>query len=82
LRPTLRPGGPASPLAKYSKIPIIMLTSVTSKTHLDFSDRVGTALLPVDDFIEKPVKPAEILAKIEALLVKAQNQRSSEGPVS
>ena len=78
----LRAGGPASPLAKYSKIPIIMLTSVTSKTHLDFSDRVGTALLPVDDFIEKPVKPAEILAKIEALLVKAQNQRSSEGSVS
>jgi DNA-binding response OmpR family regulator len=78
----LRAGGPASPFAKYSKIPIIMLTSVTSKTHLDFSNRVGTALLPVDDFIEKPVKPAEILAKIEALLVNAQNQRSSEGPVS
>jgi DNA-binding response OmpR family regulator len=73
----LRAGGPASRLSKYSKIPIIMLTSVTSKTHLDFSDRVGTALLPVDDFIEKPVKPAEILAKIEALLAKAKGQSSS-----
>jgi DNA-binding response OmpR family regulator len=78
----LRAGGPTSPLAKYSKIPIIMLTSVTSKTHLDFSDRVGTALLPVDDFIEKPVKPAEILAKIEALLARAHDQGSSEGDAS
>ena len=50
-----------------------MLTSVTSKTHLNFSDRVGTALLPVDDFIEKPVKPAEILARIEAMLAKTQD---------
>jgi DNA-binding response OmpR family regulator len=74
----LRAGGATSPFAKYSKIPIIMLTSVTSKTHLDFSDRVGTALLPVDDFIEKPVKPAEILAKIEALLARAHDQGSSE----
>lgn len=73
----LRAGGPASPLAKYSKVPIIMLTSVTSKTHLDFSDRVGTALLPVDDFVEKPVKPAEILAKIEALLARVQEQGPS-----
>jgi DNA-binding response OmpR family regulator len=73
----LRAGGPASRFSKYSKVPIIMLTSVTSKTHLDFSDRVGTALLPVDDFIEKPVKPAEILAKIEALLARAQEQSSS-----
>ncbi len=66
----LRAGGPESRFAKYAKVPIIMLTSVTSKTHLNFSDRVGTALLPVDDFIEKPVKPAEILARIDAMLAK------------
>jgi DNA-binding response OmpR family regulator len=75
----LRAGGPGSPLAKYAKVPIIMLTSVTSKTHLNFSDRVGTALLPVDDFVEKPVKAAEILAKIEALLTKQQAPQRSEG---
>lgn len=52
----------------YSDLPILMLSSVTTKTNLDFGDRVGTALLPVDAFIEKPVKPAELLAKIEELL--------------
>lgn len=64
----LRTGGPDSPYANYSKIPIIMLTSVTSKTQVNFGGRVGTALLPVDAFIEKPAKPAEILSTIEAIL--------------
>jgi CheY-like chemotaxis protein len=59
---------PVSRLARYSRVPIIMLTSVTSKTQLDFSQRVGTALLPVDAFIEKPVKPSDMLARIEAIL--------------
>ena len=65
----LRTGGPNSKYAPYSAIPILMLTSVTSKTNVNFSDKVGTALLPVDAFIEKPVKPAELLSKIEELLV-------------
>jgi selenocysteine-specific elongation factor len=65
----LRTGGPNSKYASYSNIPILMLTSVTSKTNVNFSDKVGTALLPVDSFIEKPVKPAELLTRIEELLM-------------
>lgn len=53
---------------QYSDIPILMLSSVTTKTNLDFEHKVGTALLPVDAFIEKPVKPAELLKKIEELI--------------
>lgn len=53
---------------QYSDIPILMLSSVTTKTNLDFEHKVGTALLPVDAFIEKPVKPAELLNKIEELI--------------
>ena len=58
-------------VAAFSKVPILMLTSVTAKTDLDFSERVGTSLLPVDAFVEKPVKPADLLAKIEELLERA-----------
>ena len=47
-----------------------MLTSVTTRTALDFSERVGTSLLPVDAFVEKPVKPAEMLARIEEVLAR------------
>jgi DNA-binding response OmpR family regulator len=55
-----------------------MLTSVTAKTHLNFSDRIGTALLPVDAFVEKPVRPAEILARIEAMLAGAAGTTEAE----
>ena len=64
----LRTSGPGSEYEKYSGIPILMLTSVTSKTNVNFSEKVGTALLPVDAFIEKPVKPAKLILKIEELL--------------
>ena len=56
-----------------------MLTSVTSKTQLDFAERVGTALLPVDAFVEKPVKPSEMLATIESVLA-ARRPGPAEGP--
>ena len=64
----LRAGDSGSAYAAYSRIPILMLTSVTTKTNVDFKDRVGTALLPVDAFMEKPAKPGDILARIEAML--------------
>jgi CheY-like chemotaxis protein len=64
----LRTGGPDSEYSAYSGIPILMLTSVTTKTNVNFSEKVGTALLPVDAFIEKPVKPARLIAKVEELL--------------
>lgn len=69
----LRTADPNSEYSAYSDIPILMLTSVTSKTDVNFSERVGTALLPVDAFIEKPVKPAELLLKVEELLGKLSN---------
>jgi two-component system, OmpR family, response regulator MprA len=64
----LRTAAPDSPYKRFETVPILMLTSVTSKTTLDFSDRVGTALLPVDVFLEKPVRPFELLEHIQKLL--------------
>jgi CheY-like chemotaxis protein len=64
----LRTAEPGSVYSAFSKIPILMLTSVTAKTSISFSDKVGTALLPVDAFIEKPVKPGTLLQKIDELL--------------
>ncbi|MEW6195864.1 MAG: response regulator [Bacteroidota bacterium] len=64
----LRTGGEKSEYKAFSNVPILMLTSVTTKTTISFSEKVGTALLPVDAFIEKPVKPAELMFKIEELL--------------
>ena len=76
----LRTSRPDSPYKRFERVPIVMLTSVTSKTTLDFSGRVGTALLPVDVFLEKPVKPAQLLQSIDALLAEsAATTREREG---
>lgn len=59
-----------SPYAKYKDVPIIFLTSVEQKTKLRFADKIGTPLMPSDDFITKPVKPADLLQRIEDVLKK------------
>ncbi len=63
---TLRNPDPASEFAAYSKIPILMLTAIHQKTPLRFAPDAD--YLPVDDFVEKPVKPGVLLAKVKKLL--------------
>jgi CheY-like chemotaxis protein len=55
---------------QYSSIPILMLTSITRDTGLDFTPRTGEDLkkLNVDDFSMKPIKAKVLLEKIEKLL--------------
>lgn len=56
---------------KYRNIPILMLTAIKEKLGLDFKDEAGDQIwLPVDDYIEKPLKPAELLQKVSSLLEK------------
>ncbi|MEN6424235.1 MAG: response regulator [Phycisphaerales bacterium] len=58
--------------AQYKDIPILMLTAVKQKTGLDFKPTAGDdAWLPVDEFLDKPVKPDMLLAKVEDLLGKS-----------
>jgi DNA-binding response OmpR family regulator len=45
--------------------PIIMYTSVSKATGLDFG---VSELIPVDDFVEKPISPEELLSKVKKLL--------------
>jgi len=58
-------------LARFSKVPILMLTSVQKHTKMKFAKDAGTGLLPVECFLEKPVKPADLVAKVSELLKKA-----------
>ena len=57
---------------KYKDIPILMLTGVKEKTGLDFKTAAGDeAWLPVEEFLDKPVKPNVLLEKVEDLLQKS-----------
>jgi two-component system alkaline phosphatase synthesis response regulator PhoP len=64
----LRSPEPESEYAPYRDIPILMLTAIHSTTPLRFTPEED--YLPVDDFVEKPLEPGDLVKKIEALLGK------------
>lgn len=47
--------------------PILMYTSISKAVGMDFDK---SEMVPVDDFVEKPITPDQLLAKVEALLKK------------
>lgn len=50
-------------------IPVLMLTAInTEKPFFNFSLETDGEFLPVDSFIDKPVKPEELYKKVEELL--------------
>jgi len=57
---------PTSPYKECQDIPIIMLTAIHETMSLRFSPEED--YLPVDDFIEKPFEPDELVKKINLYL--------------
>lgn len=47
------------------EIPIIMYTSVSKTLGLEFA---AGEMIPVDDFVEKPISPETLIDKVEKLL--------------
>ena len=62
---------------RYGNIPILMLTSISRETGMDFTPRTEEDLrkLQVDDFHSKPIKVKILREKVEKLL----NRGSSSG---
>ena len=63
---TLRSRDPNSEYKEYSTIPIIMLTSIHSTTPVRFGPEED--YLPVDVFIDKPIDPEALVAKVNEML--------------
>jgi CheY-like chemotaxis protein len=55
---------------RYASIPILMLTSISRETGMDFTPRSEEDLrkLKVDDFHSKPIKVKVLQEKVEKLL--------------
>ncbi len=64
----LRSPDPTSEYAAYSRIPIMMVTAIHTTTPLRFGP--DEDYLPVDEFIEKPIDPDVLLAKVAKLLTQ------------
>ncbi|TKJ31424.1 response regulator [bacterium (candidate division B38) B3_B38] len=65
---TLRTAEEGSEYNAYSNIPLLMVTVFEDVTKIDIQKKAGTTLLPVDEFMRKPVKPRELLTKAEKML--------------
>lgn len=61
---------------KYT--PVMMLTSVNQHFPQKFGEKDGE-FLPVDAFVEKPIKPKEFLKKVEELLALKKEQINVDG---
>jgi len=53
-------------------IPVIMLTAINvEQAGFDASLKIDGKYLPVDEFIDKPAQPGDLIKKVERLLLKA-----------
>ena len=50
-----------------NKVPILMYTSISKTVGMDFG---ASEMVPVDDFVEKPISPDQLIKKVENLLNK------------
>ena len=56
---------------KSKNIPILMLIAIKDQAGFDFKGEAGDhKWLPVDDYCDKPLKPEELISKVEKLLKK------------
>jgi DNA-binding response OmpR family regulator len=54
---------------QYADIPVLMLSAInTEKPFFNFSPETDGEFLPVDSFIDKPVKTEELYKKVEELI--------------
>lgn len=53
----------------FKSVPILILTALKDKMGLDFKKEAGdSAWLPVEAYLEKPLKPEELISKVEHFL--------------
>jgi DNA-binding response OmpR family regulator len=54
---------------KLAPVPILMVTSINVRyPEFQFSPKSDGEFLPVDDFIDKPAQPKELIQKVQKLL--------------
>lgn len=49
-------------------IPILMMTSVGAKSGFQFDPKTDGDYLPVEDYVDKPVDPEDLVARVNRLL--------------
>jgi len=53
---------------ELKKIPVFAISAITERTGFKFSPKTDGEYFPADDYVEKPVKPDDLLKRVEKLL--------------
>ena len=64
----LRSRDPQSEFKDYLQTPILMVTAVSQKMNMKFSPEEDGDYLPVNEFVEKPIRLEALLEKITKLI--------------
>jgi len=64
--------------AEGKKPPVLSVSVISRETGMKFSPTEDGDYFPADDFLSKPVDPAELLEHVEALLAGRRTQRPNE----
>jgi DNA-binding response OmpR family regulator len=56
--------------SRYKGIPVLMVTSAAGETGCDFCQELDGYWMKTDDFVNKPVTPADLIKHINTLLEK------------
>jgi CheY-like chemotaxis protein len=65
---SLRSRDPQSEYRDFSETPILMMTGISEKAHMKFSPQKDGDYLPVDEFVEKPIRLEAMLEKVKNLI--------------
>ena len=64
--------------AEGNKPPVLSISVISEKTGMQFSPTTDGDYFPADDFLTKPVDPAELLEHVKALLAGYRPPKRSE----
>ncbi len=64
----IRSDDPNSPYKSFKNVPILMITAVSTEKKMKFDPKKDQDFLPVDDFVQKPIRPADLLTKVAKFL--------------
>ncbi len=57
---------------QHRHLPVLMVTQINEVADFRFSPETDGDFLPVEDFVEKPVRPEELVRRVESLLARAR----------
>ena len=61
----------------YCNIPIIMISSIGETMGVDYAKELGSDYVPVEKFLDKPLKAQTILAAVKETLAKGNAKNTS-----